>query len=560
MALVEAVAGELGHQVEDAAGLLGRHAPLQRPGDEPRPLQVHLLLLFLAHRPAQQVRLAQAEARQDLGDLHHLFLVDDDPVGLLQHGFERGVQDVDLGPAELAVDVGVDVLHRPRPVERDQGGDLLDRRAAELAQGVAHPLAFQLEHPDGLARGQQLVGRGVVERQGVEVRRRPPLPEVAHRPVQHRERLQTQEVELHQARALDPLHVELGGGQRRARVLVEGGELGQGPVADDDAGRVGRGVAEQPLQPQRHLEQAGDRGVLLLGLLQPGLQLDRLGQGHRIGRVVRHHLGQPVDQPQRQLHHPADVAQHGAGLQGAEGDDLGHPVAAVLLLDVGDRLLAPLLAEVDVEVGHRHPLRVQEPLEQQAEAQGVEVGDGQGPGHHRAGARAAARADRDRLGLGPLDEVRDDQEVAGEAHGGDHPDLPLQPVPVVLLRKGVGSGGEPRLEPLAGLVGQLLRLRAARGRGEAGQDRVALLDHEGAAPGDVEGGVAGLRQVGESPAHGLGRLEPMLGGDPAAVVLGQEGAVGDAHQGVVRRVHAGFGEIDVVGGDQGHVVVVGPAD
>jgi hypothetical protein len=71
------------------------------------------------------------------------------------------------------------------------------------------------------------------------------------------------------------------------------------------------------------------------------------------------------------------------------------------------------------------------------------------------------------------------------------------------------------------------------------------------------GVVAGLGQVGEQGAH-LGRgLEPVLGGHPAAFVLAHEAAVGDAEQYVVRGVGLGVLEIDVVGGDEGHVLLVG---
>ena len=91
-------------------------------------------------------------------------------------------------------------------------------------------------------------------------------------------------------------------------------------------------------------------------------------------------------------------------------------VAAVVLLHVVDDLVAPVLAEVDVEVRHRHAVGIEEALEQQAEAQRIEVGDGERIGDQRAGARAAARADRDALRLRPLDEVGDDQEVAGILH------------------------------------------------------------------------------------------------------------------------------------------------
>ena len=65
---------------------------------------------------------------------------------------------------------------------------------------------------------------------------------------------------------------------------------------------------------------------------------------------------------------------------------------AVALLHVADHLVAPVLAEVDVEVGHRHAFGIEEALEQQAEADRIEVGDGERIGDERAGARAAARA------------------------------------------------------------------------------------------------------------------------------------------------------------------------
>ena len=105
---------------------------------------------------------------------------------------------------------------------------------------------------------------------------------------------------------------------------------------------------------------------------------------------------------------------------------------------------------------------------------------------------------------------------------------------------------------------QLLRLGPARARREAGQDRVALVDHEGAPPRDLQRCVAGFRQVGEGLTHGRAGLEVVFGGDPAAVLLRQEGALGDAQQRIVGDVHVGLVEIDVIGGDQRHVIVVGP--
>ncbi len=343
------------------------------------------------------------------------------------------MQIVDLGPAELPVDVGVDHLHRPRPVEGDQGGDLLDRAAAHLAQGVAHALGFQLEHPDRLTRGHELIGLGIIQRQQTPILSRAAPFQIALGAVQHCQRLQAQEVELYQARRLDPLHVELAGRNGGARILIQRHQFRQRPVADDDARRVGRGVAVQPFQLKRRLQQSLDGRLGVTRLAQARLQVDGLGQGHGVRGVGRNHLGQAVHLAQRHLQHAPHVAQHGARLQGAEGDDLSHPVLAVVVLDVVDDLFAPLLTEVDVEVGHGDPFGVEEALEQQAEPQRVQVGDGQRPGDQRPGPRAPPRPHRDVMQLGPFDEVRHDQEVAGEPHLLDDPNLPFQAGPVVFL-------------------------------------------------------------------------------------------------------------------------------
>src|SRR3546814_9374381 len=59
-----------------------------------------------------------------------------------------------------------------------------------------------------------------------------------------------------------------------------------------------------------------------------------------------------------------------------------------------DLLATPGFAEVDVEIGHRYAFGVQEAFEQQPELQGIEIGDRERPGDHRARARAAPRPHR----------------------------------------------------------------------------------------------------------------------------------------------------------------------
>ena len=128
--LVEAVVGELVEQVPDLVGLGAADAVGLGALDEQRLLRVHLGLDLLAHRAAQEVGAAEGEARELAGDLHHLLLVDDDALGLVEDRVDRGVQAVALLAAVLDVAELRDVLHRAGAVERDQRDDVLDARSA----------------------------------------------------------------------------------------------------------------------------------------------------------------------------------------------------------------------------------------------------------------------------------------------------------------------------------------------------------------------------------------------------------------------------------------------
>src|SRR5690606_3754843 len=112
-------------------------------------------------------------------------------------------------------------------------------------------------------------------------------------------------------------------------------------------------------------------------------------------------------------------------LQRSEGDDLADLIAAILALNVADHLFATVLAEVDVEVRHRHALRIEEALEQQRKAQRIDVGDGERIDDQRASARATPRPDRNIVGFRPFDEVREDEEVAGKFNPHDYAELEL---------------------------------------------------------------------------------------------------------------------------------------
>ena len=117
--------------------------------------------------------------------------------------------------------------------------------------------------------------------------------------------------------------------------------------------------------------------------LSCGRQLQRLGELD--AQLVGHGLRDPVHVAVAHAHDPADVADGRAGEHRAEGDDLGDVVLAVLAADVVDDLVPALVLEVHVDIGHRHAVRVEEPLERQPVVERVHRRDAQRVGDDGTG-------------------------------------------------------------------------------------------------------------------------------------------------------------------------------
>ena len=464
VALVEAVVGELREQFKDGIRLPFRYVIPLRAGDETRALLLHLRADFLAHGTTQQVGFAERITGHELRDLHHLLLVDDDAEGLLQDRLEHRMQIFRLFVTMFAGAIGRNVRHRAGAIQRYQRDDVLEAVGPHVDQRAPHALTFNLEHADHIASGQHLVTGGIVERQGCEIDIDPTLFEQFHGDIKHRQRLEAEEVELHQSRGLNPFHVELGHRHVGFRIAVERDELAQGTVGDHDTRGMGRRVPGQALETLGDIEGTRHHRVFVAKRLQLGLACDRRRQRHRCRGILRHQFCQLVDLPIGHLQYATDVAQHAPRLQCSEGNDLRDLIAAIALLDVIDHLAAPVLAEIDVEVGHRHALGIEKPLEQQAEPDRVEIGNGQRPGDQRARAGATARSHRNAFGLRPLDKIRDDQEVARIVHAGDDIDLEGEPGAVVLLGSALreAMNPEPVAQAFLGLTAQFRRLVAFR--------------------------------------------------------------------------------------------------
>ncbi len=260
--------------------------------------------------------------------------------------------------------------------------------------------------------------------------------DVADALVDHGEVAQAEEVHLEQPERLAGRVVELGDDRAVLLAPDQRQHVEQRLPRQDDRARVHPPLPLQVLELAGGVEDLPDVGVALvetaqlgrlavplLAAVEHGSQRDVLAHDRR-----RHRLGDPLPHGVRVAEHSRRVLERLLGLDGAVGDDLGDPVLAVLLGDVAQHLAAAALVEVDVDVGHRDPLGVEEALEEQPVLERVELGDAHRVRHDRAGRRATAGADPDALALGPVDQVGGHQEVAREAHLQDHRGLEVAPL------------------------------------------------------------------------------------------------------------------------------------
>src|SRR5436853_431941 len=73
------------------------------------------------------------------------------------------------------------------------------------------------------------------------------------------------------------------------------------------------------------------------------------------------------------IQYAAHVLDRGASAHRSEGDDLRYLFPAIFFGDVLNYFSAPARMEIDIDIRHTDAFRVQEPLEQQAVFQWIDV-------------------------------------------------------------------------------------------------------------------------------------------------------------------------------------------
>ena len=503
MAFVESVVGEFFQKVEDGRRFFLRDViVLPAPGDEVDPLLGHLLLVLFAHGAAQEIGLPQAVASQQVRRLLHLFLVNEDAVGLLGNLFKERMVEIDLRLALLALDVVGDERHGTRTVKGAERVHVVETVEAEITAVTRHA-TFKLEDSDRFTPVEHIESRLVVDRDFLDVKPGNVPPDQLLGVADDGQGFQAEKIHFEHAQIAERVHGELG----HDLVFLPAAErnnLGKITVADDHSGGVDTGVARQALEHRGVAPQLLGAGFGLDGLLQ--LRVLLLGRGERDVQLVGDHFGDAVTLPVAHAENPGHVTYHALGPQLVESHDLGDAALPVFLPHVFDHLSAARLAEVDVNIRGTDPLRIQKPLENESVTHRIEVRDAEHIRHHASRGRTAARSDRNSALLGVMDEVPDDEEIAGEAELFEDTQFVIEPF--VQLRSALPVA---TAESLAAEFAQVTLAGPALGRVKNREPRLSELHRHIAAVSDARSIRQRLRVIPENFRHFRRGLQIELG-------------------------------------------------
>ena len=134
-------------------------------------------------------------------------------------------------------------------------------------------------------------------------------------------------------------------------------------------------MAIEPFQLARYIDQFGHLLVLVTFTFQILFAFKRLVQGHGIGRIARHQFGDAIHLAIRHAHDSPDIPQCRPGLQGSKCNDLGDFIHTVFVLNISDHFITAVLTEINIEVRHRHTLRIEETFKQQPPTDRIKIRD-----------------------------------------------------------------------------------------------------------------------------------------------------------------------------------------
>ena len=379
MRFVEAVSRELQNQIKELLTLLRVQPLLNSALNELRTLRIDNAFFLLADRLNQRVRAAQRDPTKLMHNLHDLFLIDHHAICFFREVIHDRVHLGNLVLPVLAPVVIRDQIHRPRTEQRVGRDQVFQPVRFHLRQQPTHPPRFKLEHPRRIPAPEHLKHNLIRELEPIQIERvrhplalllphrfpdlllRERLQNPLLRALDNRQRPQPQEIHLEQTHHLAGRPIPLRNHILAARLFIQRHNLMQRTRRNDHPRRMHRRVPRLTLKGPTRINDPLHSRILVVPVLEIRLLLKRLLK--RDPKLFRDQLRELVRIPKRELHHTRHIADRGASLERTKGNDLRH--MPILLAHILDHLPAPILAQVDINIGILRPVRIGKPLKQQ---------------------------------------------------------------------------------------------------------------------------------------------------------------------------------------------------
>ena len=279
-------------------------------------------------------------------------------------------------------------LDRAGAHDRHLDDEIVELFRLEARQHRHLRAALDLEHADRVGALDHRIDAGLLGRNG---RQRQALAvmlveelEALRQRGQHAER---EHVDLENAERVEIVLVPFDRGALLHRRVHDRRDLVEPVAGDDEAAAVLGEMTRKAGQLARQLQRQRQRRI---GGIEPGRAHAVLADRRRAmapgGAVERR------DDIVREAENLGRLADRRARAIGGHRGGQARPLAPVALVDVLDHLLAPLVLEVDVDVGRLVALGRDEALEQKIEARRIDLGDPEAIADRGIGRRAAALA------------------------------------------------------------------------------------------------------------------------------------------------------------------------
>ena len=165
--LVESVFGELDPVVPDFLDGLLRPVPVAFATFEELDLEFfHQVEFLLPHRLAKLIALTAGKPGQIARKQHQLLLIHGDAIRFFQAFLHRRQVVGNRLASRFPGDKARDIIHRPRPVQRIHGDQVLEPARPQIAQMLLHAVRFELEGPGRVTPAEQLKCLFIVQRNG----------------------------------------------------------------------------------------------------------------------------------------------------------------------------------------------------------------------------------------------------------------------------------------------------------------------------------------------------------------------------------------------------------